>query len=359
METSQNKRSVAKKAGVALIWFFIIVLLLTYLSRAVSKSLKATVETGYLSTGMLDRSLEGTGKWVVGGTQLYTTYFTRRIIAIYVQPGQTVTEGDPLFSYDVSTVTGGKTVSKKNVVAAEEAVAKAEAALENAEDPAYAQKVLESAKQALEYAKFTFAQYYALQNGGVVRASFSGTLVKCDLSVGKSSTAGSTGFEVAPDGVFFTLNLSEKEAERIAVGDRVILLGDGEKTGDTLTIERIDAPDAEGIVPVVCSGDSKEQHLNGEAQDWRIEKQSQKYQALVPIAALRQSGPDQYYVLVLTEKETILGTEQIVEERSVKLLEHDDTRAAIDAGVLSDNDRLVTVSSKELRSGDVVVEKDA
>lgn len=357
--TAPKRRSVARKAGVALIWFFVVALLLTYLSRAVSNSLKAVVETGYPSTGMLDRSLEGTGKWTVGDTQHYALSFTRRITAVYVRAGQVIEAGDPLFAYDVSDVKKSRKVSDRALVTARAAAENAEAALATAEDPVSAQLTLDNAAKALGYAEFAYAEAVAVQNGGVVKATFSGTLVRCDLAVGKSAPANTSVLEVAPGGVFFTLSVTEKEAERIAVGDSVTLLTDGQKEKEPLTVASVPAADAEGLVTVTCTGDGNLARLNGEKQDWRMEKQSQKYQTLVPVAALRQSGPEQYYVLVLAEKETILGTELTVEARQVRLIEHDSTRAAIEPGVLSDNDRLITVSSKELRDGDMVVLRDA
>ena len=358
MAETPKKRSVKKRAGVALIWFFVAMVALTYISRAVSESLKARVRTGYPGASTLDESVEGTGAWAAGEAQLYTTYYTRRITQVYVRPGQTVTLGDPLFAYDVSTIKGGKEVSDKRLQAAQEALKKAEATVEDAEDPLYVESVAASARQALAYAEFTYAQTYALQNGGVVRATFAGTLVKCDLTPGKASAAGSTGFEIAPDGVKFTLTVTAKEAERISLEDAVTLYDDGKEEKGTLSVAEIHAPDAEDRVQVICAGDGGRERLTGARQDWKIKKQSGKYNLCVPLSALRQSGPAQYYVLVLSEKETILGTELTVRAEAVKLLNRDSQRAAVE-GSVSERDRLVTESSKELKDGDYVALREA
>lgn len=356
-ETPHTK-SLARRAGKALIWFFVIALALTYLSRALGDSLKARVRVGYTSASMLDESVEGTGTWTVGETQLYTTYFVRRISQVYVKAGQRIEVGTPLFAYDVSTVSGKQAVSDNKLRAAKRALERAEAALETAEDPENAQRVVDSARQALLYAEFTYAQYDSIQNGGVVRATFSGTLVSCDLTAGKASVAGSTGFTVAPDGVAFSLRVPAKEAERIAPGDSVVLFDNGQKEDAPLTVESVSAPDAENNVTVLCAGDGGRERLIGAKQEWTIKKQSQKYNLCVPITALRQSGPDSYYVLVLSEKETILGTELYAAKVPVTLLARDSARAAVE-GNLSERDKLITESSKELRDGDLVVEQDA
>lgn len=353
-----EKKTVKKRAARALVWFVLAALALTYVSRAVSEALKAEVETGYASAGVLDESVEGTGAWETGDTQLYTTYFARRVSQLYVRPGQRIAPGDPLFAYDVSTVAGGKKVSDRNVRAAQRALEKAEAALAGAEDPAMAQKVVENARQALSFAEFTYEQYYAVQNGGVVRATFAGTLVKCDLAVGKASVGGSTGLEIAPEGVAFMLSVTPKEAERIAVGDAVTLYDDGQEEEQCLTVAAVQPPDAEDRVRVVCAGDGGRERLTGAVQDWRIEKQSARYHTCIPLAALRQSGPEEYYVLLLSEKETILGTQLVAQKQAVSLLARDSRRAAIEGGV-SEQDTLITACSKELRDGDYVVRKDA
>lgn len=357
-EQTPAKKSFAKRAGAALIWFLTAMLALTYLSRAVSQALKAKVETGYTSVSAIDESVEGTGEWKVGQTALYTLYFSRRITQVYVFPGDRVEAGQALFAYDVSAISGGKAVSRTKVESAEKALKKALKAQETAEDAAYAQSVVDNARQALSYAEFTYEQYYSLQHGGVVRATFSGIVTKHDLTVGKVSVSGVTGFEIAPDGLSFTMTVSVKESQRIAAGDTVILYRDGKAEKDAISVARIEAPDAEDRVTVVCQGDGGMERLCGAKQDWKIEKQSARYNTCVPIAALRQSGQEQYYVLVLTEKETILGTELIAQAREVKLLARDSRRAAVEGGI-GQQDRLITVSSKELKDGDLVVLKDA
>ena len=360
IKTQENpkKRSLARRAGIAVCWFFIGMLILSYASKAVSEKLMARVSTGYAGSTVLDLSTEGTGQWVAGETQFYSTYYTRRIVTVYARPGETISVGDPLFAYDVSTIKGGKKVNDKTVRAAKRALEKAEKAASSAADPSYAERTLENARQALAYAEFTYAQTYALQNGGVVRSTFSGTVVQCDLAAGKASTAGTTGFAIAPDGVVFCISLSETEAENVAVGDAVTLYKDGRAEKEELAVYEIGLPDADGNVEILCAGEAGKNRIANTRQDFKIEKQSSRFRQTVPIAALRQGGVNEYYVLLLSEKETILGTQLIAKKEDVKLIAHDGRNAAIDGG-LSERDRLITESTKELKDGDYVVLKDA
>ncbi len=362
MEENQQAERAAKplpkRIGRALLWFFVAMLLLTFVSRAASDALKARVSVGYLSSSSLDLSLTGSGSWVSGNTQFYTTYYTRRISKVYVQPGQQVKEGDPLFAYDVATVSGGKTVSDRKVTAAEKALEQAQKNLETAEDKTYAGRVVESAAQALDYARFTFAQTSALQNGGVVLATFNGTILSCDLAPGKASVSGSTGLEVALGDALFQFAVTAKEAERISIGDSVSLFSsEGKQEKKSLEVISISVPDADGKVTVCCGGGGDGRAI-GLVQGWKFKKQSGQYETCVPLEALRQGGGNDYYVLELVEKQTILGTQLTAKRVNVELIAHDGSHAAVE-GELTREDKLITACSKEIKDGDLVVKNDA
>jgi hypothetical protein len=355
--SAQTKKSFVKRIGRAIIWFFAVMLVLTFLSRAVSDALKAKVSVGYVSNSALDLSLSGTGTWTPGDTLLFTTYYTRRITKVYVQPGQSIREGDPLFAYDVATVSGGKTVTDRKVLAAQKALEVAKANLESATDPAYAEASVQNAERALEFAQFTYAQTFALQNGGVVCATFSGTLLSCDLSAGKASVAGESGLQISLGAPQFLISISTKQAEKISIGDSVCLYRDGKQEDKTAEVVSVSTPDMEGSVEVICRDNSDEMRVIGAKQEWKIRKQSKQYDTCVPLEALRQGGADEYYVFVLTGRQTILGEQLEAQKVYVDLVAHDDSHAAIDCDLAGD-EKLITTCSKEIQDGDLVVEND-
>ena len=354
---AQAKRPFVKRIGRAIIWFFAAMLALTFLSRAASDALKAKVSTGYISSSALDQSLSGTGAWAPGDTLFFTTYYTRRITKVYVQPGQTIKEGDPLFAYDVGTVSGGKAVTERKVQAAEKAYELAKANMENAADPAYAEAAAESAERALEFAQFTYTQTYALQNGGIVRSTFSGTLLSCDLNAGKASVSGESGLKISLGAPRFQICISAKQAEKISIGDAVCLYRDGKQEDETAEVVSVSTPDTEGNVEVVCRDDSGQTRVIGAEQEWKIRKQSAQYSACVPLEALRQGGTNEYYVFVLIGKQTILGEQLAAQKVSVELIAHDDIHAAVE-GSLAGDEKLIAACSKEIQDGDLVVEND-
>ena len=355
--SAQAKGPFVKKIGRAIVWFFAGMLALTFLSRAASDALKAKVSFGYVSSSALDLSLSGTGAWKPGDTLFFTAYYTRRITKVYVQPGQSIQEGDPLFAYDVGTVSGGKSVTERKVQAAQKALDLAKANLENAADPAYAEAAVENAERALEFAQFTYAQTYALQNGGVVCATFSGTLLSCDLSAGKASVSGESGLQVSLGAPQFLIEIPAKQAERISIGDAVCLYRDGKQEDKTAEVVSISTPNTEGNVEVICRDDSGETRVIGAEQEWKIRKQSQQYTTCVPLEALRQGGVNEYYVFVLAGKQTILGEQLEAQKVFVDLVAHDDSHAAVECN-LTGEEKLITTCSKEIQDGDLVVEND-
>ena len=179
-------------------------------------------------------------------------------------------------------------------------------------------------------------------------------MISCDLVAGKASTSGVSGLEVALGTPELELRIPKKEAERIAVEDEIILLQDGKQEDETLLVRSISTPDADGIVTVLGGGSSGTERKIGGAQDWKIRKKSTQYDTCVPLEALRQGGGDIYYVFVIREISTILGTELEAEQVSVELLAHDEKRAAV-TGELTSEDKLITTCSKEIQDGDLVV----
>ena len=86
-----------------------------------------------------------------------------------------------------------------------------------------------------------------------------------------------------------------------------------------------------------------------------VSSKSKKYGTCVPLAALRQGkGNDDYYVLVVTEKETVLGEELTARKVNVKVEKRDGEYAAVTEGALGRNDKVIIDSNKAVEDGDRV-----
>lgn len=85
-----------------------------------------------------------------------------------------------------------------------------------------------------------------------------------------------------------------------------------------------------------------------------VSSKSKKYGTCVPLAALRQGDGDSYYILVVTEKETVLGEELTAKKVDVKVEKRDGEYAAVSDGSLGRNDKIIIDSNKRVEDGDRV-----
>ena len=94
---------------------------------------------------------------------------------------------------------------------------------------------------------------------------------------------------------------------------------------------------------------SSELFLAGEPAVLKVEAQVSDYDSCVLAEALHLMSGDQYYVNVAEKKSTILGEEWVVRQVSVKLLEKNETYAAVEG--ISSGQEVITESSRTLEEG--------
>ena len=82
----------------------------------------------------------------------------------------------------------------------------------------------------------------------------------------------------------------------------------------------------------------------------------EKYDFVVPISAV-YSDVSSSYVLVLKEKETMLGTEMVASKVLIKVGASNTEYVGIKSDGLSDKDKIIINSNKHIDAGDVVREK--
>ena len=101
----REKLTLAERAKRGLIWFFCIMLMLTFVSRAASEALVAKVTVKGVSGGVIDKSVSGIGIWSAADAMQQRAEFTGlRLDTIYVQAGDAVKQGDPLYAYEMKAI---------------------------------------------------------------------------------------------------------------------------------------------------------------------------------------------------------------------------------------------------------------
>ena len=189
--------------------------------------------------------------------------------------------------------------------------------------------------------------------GGKVTAPSDGLVTKVNATTGEATTE-DTAIRISDQsaGYKFTATLDKSDAKFLAKDDKVTLdLGNGTSV-EGLKIQSIDvSQEDKNSYELTVSIPAKVKKI-GTIATLKVEKASKKYDTCVPLTVLHSDG-DKYYVYVINEKDTILGTETAVDKVQVEILDKNNEQAAID-GTFSWDQKFVLTSSKTLRDGDRV-----
>lgn len=188
---------------------------------------------------------------------------------------------------------------------------------------------------------------------GKITAPSDGLITKVNVTTGETTTE-DTAIRISDQsaGYKFTATLDKASAKYLSKDDKVTLdLGNG-TTVEGLTVQSIDvSAEDKNSYELTVSIPAKVKKL-GSIAALKVEKASKKYDTCVPLGALHSDG-DKYYVYVINEKDTILGTETAVDKVQVDILDKNNEQAAIE-GSFSWGQQFVLTSSKTLRNGDRV-----
>lgn len=188
---------------------------------------------------------------------------------------------------------------------------------------------------------------------GKITAPSDGLITKVNVTTGETTTE-DTAIRISDQsaGYKFTATLDKASAKYLSKDDKVTLdLGNG-TTVEGLTVQSIDvSAEDKNSYELTVSIPAKVKKL-GSIATLKVGKASKKYDTCVPLGALHSDG-DKYYVYVINEKDTILGTETAVDKVQVDILDKNNEQAAIE-GSFSWGQQFVLTSSKTLRNGDRV-----
>ena len=82
-----------------------------------------------------------------------------------------------------------------------------------------------------------------------------------------------------------------------------------------------------------------------------VARESEAYSACVPVQALYQGDQNQYYVLIVQEQETVLGTQLTAKRMDVTVLDKNDSYAALSEDSLGADENVIVESDRVLEDG--------
>ncbi len=96
----------------------------------------------------------------------------------------------------------------------------------------------------------------------------------------------------------------------------------------------------------------------GESGKFEVEAQSETFSCCIPLAALHEDANHRKFVYVVSERSGILGKELAAEAVYVKVLDQNDSYAAIEEGVIDSETELILNSTEAIEDRDVVRYKE-
>lgn len=188
-----------------------------------------------------------------------------------------------------------------------------------------------------------------VEEDGKVYAGMCGTvrevLVQSGVSVG-----GETAAVIAQDGGNKTVEVTtdEETAKGMWIGQEVSVSGNiqGEEIEAISTVIAKDKSSEDETWKITLDVSDSEFPL-GETVCARLVDSAENYLSILPRSALRQESGNTYFVYLLQEKESILGTELRMERRDVEVLDMDTMNVAVEGvttmeQVVYDSDRMLS-----------------
>lgn len=151
----------------------------------------------------------------------------------------------------------------------------------------------------------------------------------------------------------FQVSLTKEQKKYVNQGDTAELTL-GSSSGKDLTVDyvaendmnpelydaRIFLPDGVGTL--------------GQSGSFKVEAQSETFSCCIPLNALYEDSSQRTFVYVVSERAGILGTEIVAEKVYVKVLDKNDSYAALEEGVIDRETELIVSSTEALEDRDVI-----
>lgn len=217
---------------------------------------------------------------------------------------------------------------------------------------------------------------------GKVTAPVSGRVTAVTIQAGSMTTgSGDILMTDASEGTRLSVTFSSDQREFLAEGNQVLVTLTGSEAGVNKTPKRTmikSVADSEALEQIVGNpadtdgstenGQSAQGSITvvvdlpsdtfpvGSTAKLEVETQGTYYDVCIPASALHIQQQEQYYVYVVEERSSVLGTEWIVRHVDVELLDKNESLAAVQG--LSSEQEVLTESSRTVEDGSRVKRAD-
>ncbi len=186
-----------------------------------------------------------------------------------------------------------------------------------------------------------------LAQEGKISAEEKGIFLNTTVSEGIITT-GSEFISIGTGGFEFTAEVPKEAREKIAEGDSISIKIPG-KDAVEIPVKQITSKEDTTILKAELP---KELYASGDYATFSIKRESEEYENILPLTAIRQDSRG-YYCLGIRTKESILGEELKAERINIKLTDKDDIQAAVEGPIRADM-KIIITSEKDVLAGDRV-----
>lgn len=192
-----------------------------------------------------------------------------------------------------------------------------------------------------------------LKSEGKIYAEEEGIVTKIAVSPGERTGDGAVMvYADLNSPLQFGFSLTKEQKKYVNMGDRAKLTIEG-KTVD-VTVDYIEQnegnPDVYNATVFLPEGMGN----IGQSGSFEREQQSEVYSCVIPIDALHADETGRDFVYILSERSGILGAELTAMQVYVKVLDKNDSYAAIEEGSIDSDTELIVSATKELKDRAVV-----
>lgn len=195
-----------------------------------------------------------------------------------------------------------------------------------------------------------------LEADGWVYAATSGRVTRCSLEVGERTQDGACIVYAMEEGErILSAAFSESQSRYIAVGTQFEMkatMPDGSRAAGTALVEYLEKGQ-DGTVQARLSFELQEMAI-GQAAELTYRMQTESYSTCISQNCVYKEGENSYYVYVAEEREGILGTEWKVRKAGVRILDENDTAAAVQSVDITGDTRIISAADRPLKDGDTV-----
>lgn len=324
--------------------FFAVMAGLTIFSRITYNMILPKVVVEQMGSGEISKSITLQGEV---GSEAEVPVFTKEglvVDGIHVSEGQNVSEGEILYTVDREQVERKIADYQSDVTALSNQISQIRM---NGDEDTGMSSELESLKAEYDKIGRELQDYWNIKNAGYgICAKKNGVITVINTQVGQT-TQGSADMLIAASSSGLAAIATTGTEEGVFIGKNTVVdisseNGTNEKNLQVSSI----ASDLSQNTFTVRVKLSNEDFFIGQTVTMLLKANSKKYDCCIPRSALNLEGGS-YFVFGITEEETILGTENKVIKKPVKLLDKNAEYAAVEG--ISEGETIIVQSDKIIR----------